>query len=174
MDIETFNFLGPFQAKEVMRYCCTASRWVDQVVDGRPYSGVAQLLAQAQEHWSTMVETDWLEAFDGHPRIGDPESLKAKYRATLATASREQSGVRQADEQTLNGLIEGNQAYFDRFGFIFIIFASAKSAPEMLAQLRGRLDNNRQTELTIAAGEQWKITRRRLDDVFAATCSRAA
>ncbi len=173
MDIKTFNFLSASEAAEIMRYCCTASRWVDQVVDSRPYSGIAELLAKAEERWAAMVETDWLEAFDGHPRIGDPESLKARFRTTLATASMEQFPVRQADEETLAGLADGNQAYFDRFGFIFIIFASGKSAPEMLMHLRSRLGNNRQTELAIAAAEQWKITRRRFDDVFAATCSHA-
>ncbi len=169
MDIETFNTLEPSEAADVMRCSCAASHWVGQVVDGRPYSGVMELLAKAEERWSGMMEADWLEAFDGHPRIGDPESLKAKFRATLTTASVEQSSVRQADEETLTDLVEGNQAYFDRFSFIFIIFASGKSAPEMLAQLRNRLGNSRQAELATAAAEQWKITRRRLEDVFAAT-----
>ncbi len=174
MDIETFNTLEPSEAADVMRCSCAASRWVGRVVDGRPFSGVMELLAKAEERWSGMMEADWLEAFDGHPRIGDPESLKAKFRTTLATASVEQSSVRQADEETLTDLVEGNQAYFDRFGFIFIIFASGKSAPEMLAQLRNRLGNSRQAELATAAAEQWKITRRRLEDVFAATRGHAA
>lgn len=170
MDIKTFNSLGASEASDVMQRCCTASRWVDRVVDDRPYFGVAELLAQAEERWSGMVEADWLEAFDGHPRIGEPESLKARFRATLATASMEQSSVCQADEETLTGLVAGNQTYFDRFGFIFLIFASGKSAPEMLAQLRNRLGNSRQAELVTAAAEQWRITRRRLEDVFAPAC----
>ena len=174
MEIETFNGLGHAEAADVMQRCCTASRWVNRMVEGRPYPGIAELLANAREHWSGMVESDWLEAFEGHPRIGDPESLKAKYRATLATASGEQSSVRQADEDTLAALAAGNQAYFERFGFIFIIFASGKSAPEMLAHLRSRLGNSRQAELAAAAGEQWKITRRRLDELFAFTRSHAA
>ena len=174
MDIETFNGLEPAEAADVMQRCCTASRWVNRMVEGRPYPGIAEMLERAGEHWSGMVETDWLEAFEGHPRIGDPESLKAKYRATLATASGEQSSVRQADESTLAGLAEGNQAYFERFGFIFIIFASGKSAPEMLANLQNRLGNSRQTELATAAAEQWKITRRRLEEQFVLPRSHAA
>ncbi|MDE0280795.1 MAG: 2-oxo-4-hydroxy-4-carboxy-5-ureidoimidazoline decarboxylase [Gammaproteobacteria bacterium] len=174
MEIDTFNGLGHAEAADVMQRCCTASRWVNRMVEGRPYPGIAEMLEKAREHWSGMVEPDWLEAFEGHPRIGDPESLKAKYRATQATASGEQSSVRQADEETLTALAEGNQAYVERFGFIFIIFASGKSAPEMLAHLRSRLGNNRRTELATAAGEQWKITRRRLEELFAFTRSHAA
>ena len=125
MEIDTFNDLGHAEAADVMQRCCTASRWVNRMVESRPYPGIAEMLEKAREHWSGMVEPDWLEAFEGHPRIGDPESLKAKYRATLATASGEQSSVRQADEETLTALAEGNQAYAERFGFIFIIFARA-------------------------------------------------
>lgn len=174
MDIETFNGLGRVEAADLMQGCCTASRWIERMVEGRPYSGADEMLARAEQHWSGMVEADWLEAFEGHPRIGNPESLQKKYRATLATASMEQSSVRGTDEEILVGLAEGNQAYFKRFGFIFIIFASGRSARDMLEQLRARLGNSRRTELVNAAAEQWKITRRRLEEAFAVTHSHAA
>ena len=174
MDFQTFNDLTPEQSSEAMHRCCSASRWVSRMVADRPYSGLEDLLDKAESHWSDMRESDWLEAFDGHPRIGDPESLKAKYRATLATASGEQASVQTADENTIAGLAEGNAQYFSRFGFIFIIFATGKSADEMLGQLRQRLENDRDTELAIAAAEQWKITRLRLENLFANARSHAA
>ncbi len=151
-----------------MGRCCNASRWVAHMVAGRPYTHMIELLATAERHWSVMTEPDWLEAFDGHPRIGDPESLKEKYHATLMTASGEQSSINQADANTLDSLAEENQSYFNRFGFIFIVFARDKSAREMLVLLRNRLGNDRQTELSIAAAEQWKITRSRLEGMFGA------
>ena len=174
MDIRAFNDMTPEQANEAMQRCCSASRWAQSVVAGRPYASLAALMDFAAECWGNMQESDWLEAFDGHPRIGDPESLKAKYRATLATASGEQSSVQSANEETIAALAEGNEIYFNRFGFIFIIFATGKSAAEMLARLRQRLDNDRNTELAIAAGEQWQITQLRLEQLFAAVGSDAA
>ncbi len=136
------------------------------MVDGRPFESLDAMLDAAERAWSDMEESDWLEAFDGHPRIGDPDSLKARYRATLDTASNEQSGTKSADEDTLTELARLNKEYFDRFGFIFIIFASGKSAQEMLAALRRRIENGREQEQETAAAEQWKIMRLRLERLF--------
>ena len=66
----------------------------------------------------------------------------------------------------LQALKEGNDAYDDKFGFIFIVCATGKSASEMLALLNARLPNNRATELQNAAEEQRKITHLRLDKLF--------
>ena len=140
MDILAFNELPPDRAADAMQHCCSASRWVSRMVADRPYQSAQALMRAAHDCWREMAEADWLEAFDGHPKIGDPESLKAKYRATLATASGEQSSVQLADEETIAGLAAGNETYFNRFGFIFIIFATGKSALDMLTQLRTRLE----------------------------------
>ena len=75
MDIEIFNALGPSETADFMRRRCAASRWVGRVVDGRPYPGVMELLAKAEERWSGMMEADWLEAFDGRPRRGRVEHI---------------------------------------------------------------------------------------------------
>jgi OHCU decarboxylase len=94
--------------------------------------------------------------------IGDVESLKKKYAATKAIAAGEQAGVAAASEATLAELARLNQEFYEKFGFIFIVFATSKSANEMLALLKARIDNTREEELRNAAAEQLKITRLRL------------
>jgi 2-oxo-4-hydroxy-4-carboxy-5-ureidoimidazoline decarboxylase len=162
LTLESFNCLDALHARDLMARCCASSRWVDAMVAGRPYASMEKLFSSARASWSGMAEQDWLEAFEGHPMIGDPESLGARYRDTLAIASREQSGAGDADEATLDELARMNREYLDRFGFIFIIFASGRSAGEMLAELRTRLGHSRARELEIAVEEQWKITLQRL------------
>ncbi len=146
--------------------CCAATRWVDAVLDLRPYSSVEGLLQAAKNCWSSMEEPDYLEAFDGHPKIGDPASLKAKYAATHTMASNEQASVQQANEKIIMDLASCNQAYEDKFGFIFIICATGKSADEMLSSIKARLVSNREKELQLAAMEQGKITSLRIDKLF--------
>ncbi len=58
-------------ALEAMLACCGAHRWAQAMVSLRPFSGVETLSLTADEVWSTMEETDWLEAFACHPRIGE-------------------------------------------------------------------------------------------------------
>ncbi|HUP57055.1 MAG TPA: 2-oxo-4-hydroxy-4-carboxy-5-ureidoimidazoline decarboxylase, partial [Bdellovibrionota bacterium] len=89
-----------------------------------------------------------------HPKIGDREELRKKFS--------EQAGVAQASEATLQALAQGNADYEKRFGFIFIVCATGKSADEMLQILNARLPNAPEQELRIAAEEQGKITRIRL------------
>ena len=122
----------------------------------------ANVVSRAEKATERLSESDWLEAFDAHPRIGDVDSLHAKYANTKATASNEQSGVNATDQTTLKRLVEANEQYFQKFGFIFIVFATGKSAAEMLKLLEQRLPNDRATEIANAAAEQLKITLLRL------------
>ena len=109
------------------------------------------------------TDADWLEAFAAHPRIGDLDALRAKFAATAAWAVRRAGGRRRrADEATLRALADGNRDYEARFGYIFIVCATGKTAGEMLALLRERLGNDPEAELAVAAAEQAKITRIRL------------
>lgn len=110
-----------------------------------------------------LSDEDWLQAFDAHPKIGDVTSLKKKYANTHSLASGEQSATAAADESVLQRLKNGNDAYADKFGFIFIVCATGKSADEMLALLEARLPNTRAQEIENAAREQAKITHIRLD-----------
>ncbi len=100
------------------------------------------------------------------PAIGDVNSLKKKYADIQASASHEQSGAAQASEATLQRLKTLNDQYLDRFGFIFIVCATGKSADEMLALLEARIDNDRDEEIQNAAREQAKITHLRLETLL--------
>ena len=128
----------------------------------RPFTDQASLLQAARVEWFSLDEADWLEAFSHHPKIGDRSSLEKRFPSTHDLSSKEQSGVGLAREDVLNALAEENERYLARFGFIFIVCATGKSAEEMLKMLRDRLSNDRATELRIAAEEQCKITALRL------------
>jgi 2-oxo-4-hydroxy-4-carboxy-5-ureidoimidazoline decarboxylase len=158
------NQLSAAEARALLVRCCGAGSWVDGMLARRPFASHAALLAAAEAVWAGLAEADYLEAFAHHPRIGeDLAALRARFPDTAAWASTEQAGASAADEPTLLALRDENRAYFERFGFIFIVCASGKSARELLALLRDRLRNERARELTIAAAEQAKITRLRLE-----------
>jgi allantoicase len=147
-----------------LRRCCGAERWVRAMADGRPFRTRAQVLGLADHHWWRLGEADWKEAFAHHPRIGeDVEDLRQRFAATADLSAREQAGVAAADEATLQALADGNRRYAERFGHIFIVCATGLGAAEMLARLRDRLDNEPANEIRVAAGEQAKITRLRLE-----------
>jgi 2-oxo-4-hydroxy-4-carboxy-5-ureidoimidazoline decarboxylase len=152
----------PEAARAMLSRACGSSRWVDRMMARRPFGRDAKLLTVARIEWFGLTEADWLEAFSHHPQIGDRAALAERFPATHDLSSKEQAGVAAAREDVLAALEEANAAYLDRFGFIFIVCATGKSAEEMLALLRDRLPNDRATELRIAAEEQAKITALRL------------
>jgi 2-oxo-4-hydroxy-4-carboxy-5-ureidoimidazoline decarboxylase len=150
------------EAREELRRCCGASQWAEAMTVRRPFRDREALLAAADEVWWGLEEPDWREAFAHHPKIGDADALRARFASTRQWAVGEQAGVRGAAEETLVALADGNRAYEDRFGFIFIVCATGKTAAEMLALLRERLPKAPAAELEIAAAEQRKITAIRL------------
>lgn len=145
-----------------LQRACGSTRWVARMLDRRPFVSQADLLQAARDEWFALGEADWLEAFSHHPRIGDRASLAARFPATHDLSTKEQSAVASAHADVIDALAAGNDAYFERFGFIFIVCATGKSAEEMLQLLRERLPNDRATEIRIAAEEQAKITEIRL------------
>ena len=149
-------------AREFLTSCCGSTRWVERMLRRRPFGSDEQLLAVARREWFALTPDDWREAFRHHPRIGDRESLRARFPNTAQLSELEQEGVRGASDETLDALAAANEAYEARFGFIFIVCASGKSADEMLALLQRRLPNDPQTELLVAAEEQAKIAALRL------------
>ena len=164
MSVETLNTASKDDVRATLTRCCGATRWVDGMIQARPFADKATLHQVADTVWATMGRTDILEAFDHHPRIGaDLDQLRAKFASTADLAGNEQSGVEDADEAVLRRLRDGNIAYEARFGHIFIVCATGKSAAEMLALLEARMDNSPDDELRIAAGEQAKITHLRLE-----------
>jgi len=135
--------------------CCGSARWTHQMLAARPFQNQANLEAAASESWWRLDPADWLEAFSKHPKIGE------KGRVSQWSAQ-EQSGMDTAAEQVATRLATLNQTYFDKFGHIFIVCATGKSAQEMLALLESRLPNAPADELRLAAAEQNKITILRL------------
>ncbi len=162
MNLNELNNATAQDALKALMQCCTSATWVDKMVAARPFADENALVQAADKCWLGLSEADYLEAFDGHPKIGDVNSLRAKYANTKALASGEQGLVKQASDEVLEALGQGNDDYFNKFGFIFIVCASGKSAAEMLALLQARLPNDRQTELKNAAEEQRKIFQIRL------------
>ncbi len=167
MTIESFNELPEKEAFDSLFACCGSTNWAKQMVGFRPFDTLTDLKATADRIWGETTEADWLEAFTHHPKIGDTESLKKKFASTAAWASSEQSAVQEAGMEVLEKLAQGNRDYEAKFGFIFIVCATGKTAPEMLALLEARLPNEKEEELLIAAGEQHKITHIRIDKLFA-------
>ena len=155
------------EAREELRRCCGASQWAEDMTVRRPFRDREALLAAADEVWWGLEEPDWREAFAHHPKIGDADALRARFASTRQWAVGEQAGVRGAAEETLVALADGNRTYEDRFGFIFIVCATGKTADEMLSLLRARMPNQPRDEIRIAAGEQAKITRVRLEKLLA-------
>lgn len=160
--LQTLNSLSEPDAREELRKCCGSSRWVDQMLARRPFANVAELEKAAADAERELTRVDWLEAFSAHPKIGDMNSLRSKFAHTAAWSAQEQGSVNHAAEATLLALSEGNREYEQRYGHIFIVCATGKSAEEMLAILQQRMNNDADTELSIAANEQKKITRLRL------------
>lgn len=162
--VERFNDLSVAAAREALTRACGATRWVEAMLDSRPFASGAALLDRAQAIWRALESRDYLEAFSHHPEIGESlAELREKFAATAALSETEQSGTAGADVATLNALRDKNRAYREKFGHVFIVCATGKTAAEMLAVLERRLDNSAAVELSIAAAEQSKITRLRLE-----------
>ena len=166
MSIKQFNLLPRKEAATKLQKCCGSKTWVKGMLNARPFLDQDSLHKKSDEIWSTVSKTDILEAFKHHPQIGDVDSLKKKFASTATWAANEQKGTSQASDQILQALQKGNQDYLDKFGFIFIVCATGKSAQEMLELLNDRLPNDETIELHIAAAEQNKITHLRLDKML--------
>ena len=150
-------------ARDALTRCCGAARWVAGMLLRRPFGDDETLLAAADAVWAEMGSDDVLEALRHHPEIGaDVEQLRAKFRTTAGWSQGEQSGVAEASEAVLLALRDGNVAYKAKFGHIFVVCATGKTAAEMLDLLNARLPNPPEHELSIAAAEQGKITKLRL------------
>ena len=149
-------------ARAALERCCGSTRWVQGMLARRPFGSAIALGAAAAQIWSALEHDDFLEAFAEHPPIGDSSALATRFAATATWSSGEQSGVNAADQATLEALAAGNHAYRERFGYTFIVCAAGKSAAQMLAALRARLENAPEAELFTAAAEQAKITLLRL------------
>ena len=139
-----------------LRSCCGSSKWIEAVAKARPFADWRELITAADRIWSSLGADDWKEAFHAHPRIGEKKS-GARW------TSDEQSGTRSASNETMNALAQGNRDYEQKFGHIYLVCATGRSADQMVENLRERLKNDATTELRVAAEEQRKITALRLE-----------
>jgi len=167
MNLAQLNKLNVEDATHMFMQCCTATTWVNSMVKARPFASEEALVQQADKAWQGLAEFDYLEAFEGHPKIGDVNSLRAKYANTKELAGNEQGLVKEADDTVLEQLAQGNTDYEAKFGFIFIVCATGKSALQMSDLLQARLPNNRAQELINAAEEQRKIFQLRITKALA-------
>ena len=166
MTVQSINEANTEQAKHLFLQCCTSERWINSMVNARPYANSQDVRSQADDCWRDLGEEDYLQAFEGHPKIGDVGSLKAKYANTKELAAGEQFGMTVAADDIINTLAKGNIDYEQKFGFIFIVCATGKSAQEMSDLLQARLPNERTSELGNAAEEQRKIFQIRLNQLL--------
>jgi len=167
MTLSDLNALAPATRAEALSTCCGATAWVATLNEQFPFTSPAALYEAAERTWHNLTEADWREAFTHHPKIGDVNALKEKFASTATWAAGEQGAVRQASPETLEALAAGNAAYEVKFGYIFIVCATGKSAAEMLALLQARLPHDPSQEIHVAMREQAKITRLRLEKLLA-------
>jgi 2-oxo-4-hydroxy-4-carboxy-5-ureidoimidazoline decarboxylase len=151
--LAAFDAVGPEVAeREVLDYC--ASRvFARTIVAGRPYRDLAALDAAVDAAFAALSWDDIVEGTSAHPRIGERGD---------AQSAQEQSGAATAGEAVRRQLADGNLAYEERFGHVFLICATGLSGPQLLAQLRARLDHDDVTERTVVRQELLKITRLRM------------
>lgn len=169
MTLEELSHLPKPALTEALQKCCGSSAWVENMLVAFPVADAETLMDEANTAWNKLSEADWREAFTHHPKIGgDVAALRAKFASTSTWAEGEQASVKSASQATLEALAAGNEEYERKFGYIFIVCATGKSAEEMLALLQARLPNQLENEIRIAAGEQNKITRIRLEKLLAA------
>ncbi|MBM4281610.1 MAG: allantoicase [Deltaproteobacteria bacterium] len=159
----SLNALGADAAVDVFRAFCGSTAWAQALAAARPFADVRALFATAEAAFWRLDEAALLEAFAAHPRIGAQQAAPSQNAQSAAWSHGEQAGAQGAASSTTAQLAALNQRYAERFGFIYIVFASGKSAEQMLALLEERVGNDRSTELEGAAREQLKITRLRLE-----------
>lgn len=169
MTLHDFNHLPAQEAKALLASACGSANWQQQMMQSFPFASEAALMKRAMEVWYYgCSREDWLEAFAQHPKIGDLNSLAEKFPATSHLAGSEQATVQQASQDLITQLAQDNDLYEAKFGFIFIVFATGRSAEEMLRLLHERSPNNNEEELIIAMGEQLKITQQRFRKIISA------
>jgi len=155
--LEQLDALPGDAAKRELQRCCGSERWAAAMTARRPFRSTEQLMQVADEVWWSLEPADWLEALSHHPRIGE---------RAAGWARDEQSGARGASDETAKALAKFNHEYERTFGHVFVIFATGKTADEMLAALQHRLTNDAATELRNGAAEQAKITKLRLEKLL--------
>ncbi len=160
--LERINQAGTAEAELVFRDCCGSVKWAYLLASARPFASACDLINTAADIWNELDTDDWLAAFSAHPKIGETKAAETQQARSAEWSAGEQAGMNAADDRLKQELAAANRAYHDKFGFIFIVCASGKSAEEMLELCRLRFGLDRKTEITNAAREQQEITEIRL------------
>jgi OHCU decarboxylase len=166
-DLALWNLLPTGDALNAILPCCGSHAWAQGMVARRPLLDESALLAAANETWRGLARSDWMEAFQSHPRIGETRASESSLAQSppaqsVVWSTQEQKNAADADAAVKNALVEANREYERRFNRIFIVCATGKSAPEILEILRQRLNNDAEIELHEAAEQQRQITEIRL------------
>lgn len=167
--VAKLNRLSREEAYAELLKCCGSTRWAREVAALKPFWDVTQVLIIGHRVWSEISEDDWLEAFRAHPKIGETKAAAKVSEQEQRWSEGEQARAQESSDATRAALASANREYEERFGFIFIIRASGRTAEEILAALRARITNERNAELRVAADEQWNITELRLRKFLDAT-----
>ena len=199
MTLNELNTLNDEQAIAALLQCCGSSRWAQLMAAARPFANPVAMAAAADRIWASLGASDYLEAFAAHPKIGSggsglprgsgrsdrsrgpvlselgvarvegPALSELEVARVEGWSDEEQAGVRSASVDVQQRLADANRDYEARFGYIFIVCATGKTAAEMLALLEARLHHAPDEERAVAADEQRKITRLRLLKLLAGT-----
>ena len=166
MSLQKINNANSKQAYRIFESCCCAPKWIESMTNSRPFAQPRDVLIASDKTFMQLTKADYLTAFEGHPQIGNLQTLKDKYENTSDSASHEQSGMSDAKQSILEEMHALNIEYLEKFGFIFIVCASGKSAQQMLDLIKSRINNDHDSELSIAGNEQAKITHIRLEKLL--------
>jgi 2-oxo-4-hydroxy-4-carboxy-5-ureidoimidazoline decarboxylase len=165
-----FNGLPAEAARQALMACCSSRSWAEAVASGRPYESAARALRSSDEAVAGLTPGDLSEALSGHPRIGERrEGSTGIEGSTIRWSQAEQAGMDGAADTTRRALADGNAAYEQRFGHIYLVCATGRSAGELLDLLRARLGNDAETERGVLRSELKKINRIRLDKLLGGT-----
>lgn len=162
MDVQTFNALSAAEAEQLVRPCLDVQRWIDDLVQGRPYATIDDLLTRAEQSGEKLTTPEVNQALAHHPRIGE----RAEGETKEATLSRDEQAGLGIDDDIQTQLEQGNAEYEERFDQVFLIRAAGRSSQEILSELRRRLENSRDQEMAETADQLNQIALLRLEGLF--------
>ena len=162
MELTRWNRLAMGEAEETLLSCCGSRVWAAAVAGRRPFGSVGELLVEAEMTWFALPEAEWMAAFACHPRIGESKAGQQTSAQYVEWSRQEQGSARASLDAVTEELAAGNRAYEARFGFVYLVFASGRTAAELLEILHERLMHDRATEVLEAARQQWRITKMRM------------
>ena len=160
--LEQLNRAAREAAEADFTNCCGSKTWARMMTEARPFADIDAVLNRAEQIWLNLESDDWLEAFAAHPKIGAKKAVSQQSAQAAEWSNAEQSGTQTAADSLRDELEKANRLYEEKFGFIFIVCATGKTAEEMLDLCRRRVRNDADSEIRIAADEQRKITEIRL------------